>query len=159
MKTAVALAWFSGLLSLLLVLPVSPATAQTVYRCGPEGREYSQKPCKDGRAVDAADPRSAAEQREARDIAARDAQLADKLARENRAREAEAARKGAAGIQPAPKPASAAASSPHKKKKSKTADGDESQPPRVRGPAPPKPPKPTKPPKPPKPANSTKATD
>jgi hypothetical protein len=123
----------------LLLLPVL-AAAQTVYRCGPDGREYSQTPCKQGHAVETADPRSAAEQREARDIAARDAKLADKLARENRSREAEAAHAKAAGIQPTPKPAAAAASAPHhKKKKSKTAadanDGTMSPP--MRGAAPP----------------------
>jgi hypothetical protein len=140
--------WFVALLPALLAVP---AAAQTVYRCGPEGREYSQTPCKDGRAVDAGDPRSAADRREAREIAAREAQLADKLARENRAREAEAARTGAAGIQPAPKPASAAASSPHKKKKSKAkaaAEGEDTMSPPIRLPAPSKPTKPTKPTKP-----------
>jgi len=135
---AVVAAW-------LALLVAVPASAQTIYRCGPDGREYSQTPCKDGRAIDAADPRSEAERREAREIAARDAKLADKLARENRAREAEAARTGAAGIQQAPKPA-AAASSPQKKKKSKSkiaTDGDGTMSPPIRVPAPPKPNKPT----------------
>ena len=125
-------------LALLTLLPVL-AAAQTVYRCGADGREYSQTPCKEGRAVEAADPRSAAEQRAARDIAARDAKLADKLARENRAREAEAARAKAAGIQPTPKPASAAASAPHRKKKKSNGyeDGDGTLSPPMRGAAPP----------------------
>ena len=125
-------------LAMLMLLPAL-AAAQTVYRCGPEGRDYSQTPCKEGRAVDAADPRSAIQQREARDIATRDAQLAEKLSRENRAREAEASRSRAAGIQPAAKPASAAASAPHhKKKKSKGYDdGDGTMSPPMRGAPPP----------------------
>jgi hypothetical protein len=52
-------------LAALLVVGAAAASAQTVYRCGPEGREYSQVPCKDGRSVDVADPRSKTQQREA----------------------------------------------------------------------------------------------
>ena len=98
------------LLALLPALAMAQAQAQKVYRCGPDGREYSQTPCKDGVAIDAADPRSAADQKAARDVAAREARMADELTRERHAREAAAEKKG-----PAVKPARPAASAPHKK--------------------------------------------
>ena len=47
--------------------------AQTVYRCGPEGREYSQTPCPQGKAVDVSDERSAS-QRAAAQVVAREEQ-------------------------------------------------------------------------------------
>ena len=97
---------------MLPLLTHVPAQAQQVYRCGPDGREYSQAPCKDGRTVDAADPRSAADQKAARDVAAREAKLADEMTRERHAREAAAAKEqNAAGV----KSARPAASAPHSK--------------------------------------------
>ena len=112
------------------------AQAQQVYRCGPDGREYSQAPCKDGRAVDAADPRSAADQKAARDVAAREGKLADEMTRERQAREAAAAKEqNAAKV----KPARPAASAPHPKpatKKSQAASaGDGKMSPPMRLPA------------------------
>jgi len=83
------------------------AAGPTVYRCGPDGREYSQVPCKDGRVVDAADPRSAAQQREAKEVADSQARLAGQLEAERRQREA-----AAGGGAPAAAPARAAASAP-----------------------------------------------
>jgi len=62
--------------------------AQTVYRCGPDGRVYSQSPCPQGRAVDVSDERST-EQRAAAQARARDDQLrGDALERERLDREA-----------------------------------------------------------------------
>ena len=70
--------------------------AQKVFRCGPDGRIYSQTPCKDGTAVDVADPRSADQQRAAAQSAQREKAQTDKDARERQAREAAAAKQGAA---------------------------------------------------------------
>jgi hypothetical protein len=62
--------------------------AQTVYRCGPDGRVYSQSPCPQGRAVDVSDERSAT-QRAAAQARARDNQVrGDALERERLDREA-----------------------------------------------------------------------
>ena len=79
----------------LMGLSAAPlAAAQTVYRCGPEGRVYSQTPCPQGRAVDVSDPRTAAQRADAQALARADAARAERLAQERRA---EAQR-------PAPKP-------------------------------------------------------
>lgn len=71
---------------------------QTVYRCGPDGRQYSQTPCADGREVTTEDSRSAEQQRAAREVATKDARQADKLASERREREAAAKGQTAAGF-------------------------------------------------------------
>lgn len=76
------------------------AAAETVvYRCGPDGRLFSQAPCADGRRieVEAARPSTAA-RREAEAVAQRDARLAREMASERVAREQAASRVGAAGI-------------------------------------------------------------
>ncbi len=107
-----------------LAFTAMPAQAQKVYRCGADGREYSQTPCKMGREVDASDPRSAEQQRDGQDVARRQAQFANQLESERHAREAAARGLGPAGIKPAPLPASAA-SAAHRKgpKKQKKTDG------------------------------------
>jgi len=50
---------------------IGAAEAQKVYRCGPDQRTYQQSPCKDGQAIDASDPRSAAQRDAAQDLAKR----------------------------------------------------------------------------------------
>ncbi|MEO8155696.1 MAG: DUF4124 domain-containing protein [Rhizobacter sp.] len=78
-----ALVLFTGAL-----LVCASAHAQTVYRCGPEGRTYSQTPCAQGKAVDVSDDRSA-EQRAAAQTLARENQVrGDALERERLHREA-----------------------------------------------------------------------
>jgi hypothetical protein len=62
--------------------------AQTVYRCGPDGRSYAQSPCDGGRVVQVKDERSAEQRREAIDVTERDRVLGDALAQERLAREA-----------------------------------------------------------------------
>ena len=53
--------------SLMLVLLLAgPLNAQTVWRCGPDGKTYSDRPCTDGSTLDHADKRSDAEVRAAR---------------------------------------------------------------------------------------------
>lgn len=102
----------AALACLLIALAAADATAQKIYRCGPGGREYSQTPCPAGREIDASDPRSAEQQRDARAAAAADAKLARELADERRARERDAATRGLgpAGIKPAAAPDPAARS-------------------------------------------------
>jgi hypothetical protein len=66
-------AWLpAGLLALCAAVS---ASAQTVYRCGPDGSDYRQTPCPGGQAVNVADPRSDAQRSEAAQRALRDAQL------------------------------------------------------------------------------------
>lgn len=48
-----------------LLQAVGSASAQTIYRCGPDGRHYSQVPCADGRAVAVDDGRTAQQHAEA----------------------------------------------------------------------------------------------
>ena len=75
---------------LLLVLAAGSASAQTVWRCGPEGRSYSDTPCPGGQTVAVADPRSPADVAQARAVAERERHLAQQLVQERRAREQEA---------------------------------------------------------------------
>jgi hypothetical protein len=86
------------------------AQAQKVYRCGPDGKVYSQAPCADGTVIDASDPRTAEQRAEARRAAAQERRAADAMERERLARER--APVAAAGNLGPPRPA-AAASSPH----------------------------------------------
>jgi hypothetical protein len=71
------------------LLAASWASAQTVWRCGPEGRSYSSTPCAEGRAVDVSDPRSAEEQRAAQAVVDREWRLAQTLAHQRALREGE----------------------------------------------------------------------
>ncbi len=92
-----------SLLALALCAATTAASAQTIWRCGPDGRSYSDAPCPDGRAVAWADTaRPAADVQAAQARAERDAALAESLRRERLQREAQAARHagGAAGIGP-----------------------------------------------------------
>ncbi|NML13402.1 hypothetical protein [Azohydromonas caseinilytica] len=76
----------------LLLAAAAAAPAQGVYRCGPEGREYRQTPCPGGQAVDAADPRSEEQRREAAQLTQREATLAQSLRRDREAQVARTAR-------------------------------------------------------------------
>ena len=72
--------------------------SETVYRCGPDGRQYSGNACPEGKPVAAADPRSAEQRRHAEEVARRDRELADRMAKEREQRERNAP--GAVGIGP-----------------------------------------------------------
>lgn len=113
-------------LLVMLAHPVLAAPPQTVYRCGPDGRVYSQTPCTDGKPLSVEDPRSVGQQREARDAAARDAQLAGRLADERRQREQTVKGQAAAGFHTAPTtmadPRPAAAGSGKRKPRAAPAD-------------------------------------
>jgi hypothetical protein len=68
-----------------------PLQAQTVWRCGADGRSFSDRPCADGQRVEMtalADERSASEVLAAREVAARQQRLAEALRQERLQREA-----------------------------------------------------------------------
>lgn len=81
-----------GLAVLLLASALSSAAAQKVFRCGPEGKTYSQTPCKDGYVVNADDQRSPEQRKAAEDMVKREAKMAEKMAREREAKEAAVAK-------------------------------------------------------------------
>lgn len=74
---------------LILLLACAGAQAQPIYRCGADGRTYSQTPCEQGRRLDLADDRSAAQQQEAQAVAENARTLADALERNRLDREAD----------------------------------------------------------------------
>lgn len=111
------------LLLTLLACATTVAAQDKVYRCGEDGRSYSAQPCPGGREVNVADPRGAAQRREAADTARREAGLAEQLARERRVRDRSARGQKAAALS-APKPAEAAASVPKKPTKKKGRERD-----------------------------------
>ena len=86
------------LASLLLLLGAAQSAAQTVYRCGPGGREYSQAPCPAGREVDVSDSRSADQRQAATAVVKDQNRLADQLAAERQARARSTPNTGPAGI-------------------------------------------------------------
>lgn len=76
-------------LLLIVTLTCITANAQAVYRCGPEGRSYSQTPCPQGRAVEVNDERSTQQRRDAIEVAERDRALADSLQHDRLVRESQ----------------------------------------------------------------------
>ena len=88
-------------LTLVMLLTLtSAAHAQTVWRCGPDGRSYADAPCPGGQVVAVADPRSPTDVAAARAVVQRDRQLARQLAEDRRELERETAARGSglAGI-------------------------------------------------------------
>lgn len=92
-----------GLLAAMLGIVLAPAVAaaqdrgsDTVYRCGADGRQYSDNACPDGKPVPAADARSAEQRRHAEEVVRRERELADRLTKEREQRERHAP--GAVGI-------------------------------------------------------------
>ena len=82
-------------------LPASAlAQAQQLWRCGPDGRAYSDTPCADGRVMASVDPRPAADVHAAREMAQREQRLADRLREERVRREATSPGAGLTGIGP-----------------------------------------------------------
>ena len=77
------------LLLLALAFTGHAVHAQAVYRCGPDGRSYSQTPCAQGRAVEVSDERSPQQRRDALDVTERDRALAESLEHDRLAREAQ----------------------------------------------------------------------
>ena len=106
----------------LLLACAGIAAAQTpVYRCGPNGREYSQQPCPGGSTFDAADPRDAAQRAQARQGADLERARADRLERERLAREAAAPSRAIALDAPRVAPTAAPVSKPSPIKRRKAA--------------------------------------
>ena len=81
----------------LLLCATGAVQAQNVWRCGPDGRSYGDAPCRDGRAVEVADTRSATDLHSAQQMARREKNLAAQLVRERQQRESQSAT-GPAGI-------------------------------------------------------------
>jgi len=84
--------------ALLCALVPTAGAQERVYRCGADGRSYSQEACAGGRMVAVDDARSAEQSAQSRHASERDAQLADALQRRREEAERAAARQGAAGI-------------------------------------------------------------
>ena len=98
--------------------------ATTIYRCGPGGKEYSQRPCVDGIVVEGTDGRTAAQRAGAAKIIEQEKRKAAELERERRAEEKKAKPANATGIDGLARPADDAASANERgstKKKSGTA--------------------------------------
>jgi hypothetical protein len=76
-------------LLLITTLIGTSVHAQAVYRCGPDGRSYSQTPCAQGRSVEVNDARSAQQRREAIEVAERDRALGASLQQDRLARESQ----------------------------------------------------------------------
>ena len=105
----------------LMLFVASAAQAQTVWRCGPDGRSYADAPCRDGRAIAVAEARPAADLSAAQDVARREKGLAAQLVRERQQRESQAVA-GPAGfhsLRPAPNTVAAAAVRPKAQAKDK----------------------------------------
>jgi len=78
-----------GLLAALAGLPTL-AQSQGVWRCGADGRSFSDRPCSDGQPLQMAalaDLRSADELRAAQEVAARERRLADGMRQQRLERE------------------------------------------------------------------------
>ena len=101
--------------------------ATTIYRCGPGGREYSQRPCLEGTVVEGTDGRTAAQRAAAIRVTEQEKRKVAELERERRAEEAKKRVAAAGEINGLAKPADEAASTPVRvtsKKKSAQAKGD-----------------------------------
>jgi hypothetical protein len=77
------------LIATLTLLLAGSLQAQTVWRCGADGRSYSDSPCTDGRVVAVADSRSTGEVDTAQGIVEREQTLAKHLAEQRKVREAQ----------------------------------------------------------------------
>ena len=96
--------------AVFMVLVAGSAQSQAIYRCGPNGTEYSQTPCPGGKVLESSDPRSAAQRAEAVRVAAQDRKRAAEMERERRAELASVKPAQAAGFNGRPPPAEPAAS-------------------------------------------------
>lgn len=82
-----------------LALVCGLVSAADVYRCGPDGRQYGDTPCADGRRVDVADARSPAQVQAGQRVVVMERQLAKQAARDRHAAERAATRTpGAFGL-------------------------------------------------------------
>jgi hypothetical protein len=88
----------AGFIALMALCTGAAAAQAQVYRCGLDGRSYSQEPCAHGHAVEVADPRSAQQAAQARQATLRDARQAGELERARLRAERLAANQGPARI-------------------------------------------------------------
>ncbi|WP_119152931.1 hypothetical protein [Caldimonas tepidiphila] len=65
LRTAVRFALGAAVAGVMPAVPGEARAQEAVYRCGPDGRSYSQTPCEGGRRVEVGDPRSPQQQVEA----------------------------------------------------------------------------------------------
>lgn len=86
------------LLSLALLAAAPALATPPIYRCGADGRTYSQVPCPEGTLIEASDPRSAAQRAEAKRVAEAERRRAAELERERKAAEKEAEKNAAGAI-------------------------------------------------------------
>jgi hypothetical protein len=84
-------------LLLMLACVISNVQAQSIWRCGADGRQFSDKPCEQGRPLETLEARPNADLAAAQDAARREAALAAQLAKERQQRETQAPM-AAAGI-------------------------------------------------------------
>ena len=84
--------------ALLCTLVSGVAAAGPIYRCGPDGRVFSQTPCAGGTLVETNAPPSAERQAEAQRVAEQDRRLADDMERTRLAEEAARTPKRAAAL-------------------------------------------------------------
>jgi hypothetical protein len=105
----------------------------TIYRCGPGGREFSQRPCAEGTVVEGTDGRTAAQRAAAIRVAEQEKRKAAELERERRAEEAKKNPIAPAEINGLARPGDSAASAPERgaaKKKTAQAKGKDSKEPK-----------------------------
>ncbi len=117
MKRAVLSLLVPGLFA--AAVPQATSAQGAVYRCGTDGRSYSQQPCAEGRPLRVDDDaRTPAQRQQAVESARRDARLADALARERRQAESVSVRAASLSA-PTPKDAAvhATAGKPNQKKR------------------------------------------
>jgi hypothetical protein len=79
-----------ALVTILLSAVAACAQAQGVWRCGSDGKQFSDKPCSQGRTLETLDTRPAADLAAAQDAAQREKSLAAQLTKERQQREAQA---------------------------------------------------------------------
>lgn len=101
--------WLGLCLALSLSTAWMPAAARSdsgggIWRCGPDGRSFSDRPCADGSRLDVRAPPPMGDPAEARQQAQRVQVWAERLSEERRQREFKAAGAGLAGIQSLPRP-------------------------------------------------------
>jgi hypothetical protein len=106
--------------AVLLVIVGTVHAAQPIYRCGPDGRIYSDVPCPDGRSVAVDDARTPEQRRQAEAVAGSMRSLGDALERDRLQRDA---------VTPVPikrvaaaSPAASASTRSHGKKKRRQPD-------------------------------------
>lgn len=89
-----------GALLAALGVPAGPAAAQNraIWRCGPDGRQFSDRPCPGGEAVPGPAPVPAAATQDALAISRREQALAERLALERQQRNQVAPGSGLMGI-------------------------------------------------------------